>query len=473
VLFNSLAFAAFLAVVLPTYHALPRRAQNVFLLVASYVFYGFWDWRFLSLLWLSTAIDFWASRAIAATTDRRRRNFALGVSLATNLGILGFFKYFNFFVDTFLATLEALNVSMNTSLLQIVLPVGISFYTFQTLAYTIDTWRGRQTPTDDPIAFGLYVSFFPQLVAGPIERAKHLLPQLERDRVLTPHFLRTGVTLLLIGLFKKIGLADGVAPYVDEIFADPGAFSSSSIVSAGCLFSIQVYCDFSGYSDIARGTARLLGIDLMINFRQPFLAQNVADLWRRWHISLSSWFADYFYIPLGGSQRGEVRNAFNLLAMFGVSGLWHGAGWNFVLWGLINGVALLVYRYWSRLPRNQGVVVELFSSRWFAGNALSMAVFSLSLVVFRGDGLAGVWTICMALMRNPWWVGIEHTYVAALVVYTVPMIALDLWQWRTGEEEPMLRSARLTQGVLLGSAMIWVLVMGGVDLDVPFIYFQF
>ncbi|MCB9677330.1 MAG: MBOAT family protein [Alphaproteobacteria bacterium] len=472
-LFNSLTFAAFLAVVLPVYHALPRRGQNVFLVGASYLFYGWWDWRFLSLLWVSTAVDYWAANRIAATSDPKKRNFALGVSLVTNLGILGFFKYFNFFVDTANASLEALGVPFNTSLLYIVLPVGISFYTFQTLAYTIDTWRGRQTPTADPVAFALYVAYFPQLVAGPIERAKHLLPQLEQDRVLTPQFLRTGITLILIGLFKKVGLADGVAPFVDEVFGEIGAFSSSSVLCATLLFCIQIYGDFSGYSDIARGTSRLLGIDLMVNFRQPYLAQNIAELWRRWHISLSTWFADYVYIPLGGSKRGPVRNAFNLVGMFALSGLWHGAAWNFVLWATLNGVCLLLFRYWSELPRNEGVEVAPFSLRWFAGNFATLTVFVLTALMFRSDGLAGVWTGYMALLLNPWWLGIEHVYVYATLAYGIPMVALDLWQYRSGEEEPMLASGRVFQGVLLGCAMIWVLVMGGVDLDVPFIYFQF
>ncbi len=509
-LFNSLAFVAFLAVVLPAYHALPRRAQNVLLVGASYLFYGWWDWRFLSLLWISTIVDYWASRAIHAARVGDRNGardvdqvaegegvgaagglpdadgrgghpsdkpvaarVALGVSLATNLGILGFFKYFNFFVDSFTVLVESAGVPIETGLLHIVLPVGISFYTFQTMAYTIDTYRGILKPTRDPVAFALYVSFFPQLVAGPIERAKNLLPQLERDRVLTPTFVRTGVTLIVIGLFKKVGLADGVAPFVDEIFADPGAFSSTSNLLGALLFTIQIYGDFSGYSDIARGTARLLGIDLMVNFRQPYLAQNIAALWRRWHISLSTWFADYVYLPLGGSRRGPVRNAFNLVGMFALSGLWHGAAWNFVLWATINGVCLLVFRYWSRLPMNQGVTVKDFSLRWFAGNFATMTVFVLTAMMFRSNGLAGVWTAYSAVLLGPWFSGPEPVYFAATLAYGIPMVALDLWQQRTRSEEPMLALSRPLQGVVLGVTCVWILVMGGVDLDVPFIYFQF
>lgn len=472
-LFNSLAFALFLAVVLPTYHALPKRAQNGFLVGVSYLFYGWWDWRFLGLLWVSTLVDFWASRRIHRSDDPGQRRIALGISLGVNLGILGFFKYFNFFVDSFAATLDALNIPVGTGLLHIVLPVGISFYTFQTMAYTIDTFRRRQTPTDDLVAFMLYVAYFPQLVAGPIERAKHLLPQLEGERVLTPKFLRTGVTLILIGLFKKVGLADGVAPFVDEIFADTGAFSGASVLLGAMLFSIQIYGDFSGYSDIARGTSRLLGIDLMVNFRQPYLAQNIAELWRRWHISLSTWFADYVYIPLGGSKRGPVRNAFNLVGMFALSGLWHGAAWNYVLWATINGICLLVFRYWSRASFNRGVEVQPFSLRWFAGNFVTVSIFVLTALMFRSSGLAGVWTSYAALLLNPWWIGIEHNYLLATLTYGTAMFALDLWQYRSGEEEPMLQIPRLAQGVLLGVGMLWVLIMGGVDLDVPFIYFQF
>ncbi|MEZ4316382.1 MAG: MBOAT family protein [Myxococcota bacterium] len=471
--FNSLAFGVFLVVVLPCVHLLPKRAQNGFLVAASYLFYGWWDWRFCGLLLLSTVVDYLAARRIRDGAGPAARKLALAASVVVNLGVLGFFKYFGFFTESATLALEALGLEVHPYTLGIVLPVGISFYTFQTLAYTIDVYRGRIRATDDFVAFMLYVSFFPQLVAGPIERAGRLLPQLEGDRELTPHFLRTGVALIAIGFFKKVGIADGVAPLVDEVYGDAGSFSAVTVFTGVLLFALQLYGDFSGYSDIARGSARLLGVDLMRNFEQPFLSGSWSEFWRRWHVSLSTWFMDYVYIPLGGSKGGELRTSFNLFVVFAVSGLWHGAGWTWVTWGALCGVLLVANRAWDRLPFNRGVTVPRDSVRGIAGAIATTLTFALTLVVFRSTSLAHAWTVFAAMLLSPWFVGFEDVFLTGLVVYGVPVLVLDLWQRISGEEEPMLELAAPLQGLLFGGMLVWILVAGGVDNDVPFVYFQF
>jgi len=326
--FNSFQFFVFLPVVLGTYWLLRRRHhQNLLLLVASYVFYGWWDYRFLSLLAISTVADFAIAQAMNRTESDRIRRRWLFASLGVNLGILGFFKYFNFFVDSAVSVLNSLGLSAHAPTLSIVLPVGISFYSFQTLSYAFDVYRRRLPAERNIITFGLYVAFFPQLVAGPIERAQRLLPQFQAERHRpSPMEVWSGSWLILIGLFKKIVLADGLAMVVQDRFTDPTGHGALSLLLGVYAFSIQIYGDFSGYSSIARGTSRLFGIELMRNFEQPYLSTNITQFWRTWHISLSTWLMDYLYIPLGGSQRGRRRTYINLMLTMLLGGLWHGAG---------------------------------------------------------------------------------------------------------------------------------------------------
>ena len=340
-LFNSLDFAVFLAIFLGIYWSLPHRAQNAFLLVGSYFFYGYVHPWFLILLFASTVGDY--SFALGMRRFERHKRLLLACSLCANLGLLSFFKYFGFFVDNVLFLAQHLHVTLQRPTLNIVLPVGISFYTFQSLSYTIDVYRGRLEPRRNFLDFAAFLALFPQLVAGPIERATHVLPQVERERHFDPEQARLGLLLMLWGLFKKIVIADNVALITNKVFAlsAPGFV----LVWVGTLaFCVQIYADFSAYSDIARGTARLLGFELMKNFDHPYLSETPAEFWRRWHISLSTWFRDYVYIPLGGNRGSKSRVYLNLFLTFLLSGFWHGASWNFVMWGAYHGLLLVLFR---------------------------------------------------------------------------------------------------------------------------------
>jgi len=342
-LFNSIEFLIFLPTTFILYWLLKDKIkwQNLFILLVSYIFYGWWDVRFLSLIALSSAVDYTIGIQLNQAEKPIKRKLLLGVSLAFNLGLLGFFKYYNFFLDSFVDAFAALDIHLNTSSLNIILPVGISFYTFQTLSYTIDIYRKKMQPTTDPIAFFAYVSFFPQLVAGPIERASNLLPQFFSKRTISPALISDGLRQILWGMFKKIVIADNCAVIVDAVFSDYGAHNSTTLIVAAILFAFQIYGDFSGYSDIAIGTAKLFGFRLMTNFSVPYFSRDIAEFWRRWHISLSSWFRDYLYIPLGGSRGGLSMQLRNVFAIFIISGFWHGANWTFIVWGALNALLFL------------------------------------------------------------------------------------------------------------------------------------
>ena len=347
-LFNSFEFAAFLTIVLIGYSLLRTRAQNIWLLCASYTFYGFWDWRFLTLIAFSTTVDYLIARRIDRTDTDSLRKRLLYLSLLSNLGLLCFFKYFNFFVDSFVVLGAQLGLNLDTPALRLLPPVGISFYTFQSMAYSVDVYRRELKSERNFITFALFISYFPQLVAGPIERANRLLPQFREQRQVTLEGVRSGLVLILIGLFKKVVIADNAGVVVNRIFADIQSSSSATLVAGGILFSLQIYCDFSGYSNMARGMSRLLGIRLVENFKTPYLAANISEFWRRWHISLSQWLRDYLYIPIGGSRHGELRTHRNLIFTMLLGGLWHGAAWTFVVWGLLNGLYLIVHRWWQK-----------------------------------------------------------------------------------------------------------------------------
>ena len=343
-LFNSIDFALFLPIVFLLYWGLAknrRSLQNSIILISSYVFYGWWDWRFLSLILFSTIVDYLVALAIKKQTQKRSKKILLLVSIFTNIGLLGFFKYYNFFIDNFIKAFTLLGKDLEVVPLSIILPVGISFYTFQTLSYTIDVYRGKLEPTTSFVQFATFVCFFPQLVAGPIERAKHLLPQFERVRKLDKEQAVLGINQILWGLFKKVVIADNCAQYVNDIFSYHETYTSGTLMLGAIYFAFQIYCDFSGYSDIAIGTARLFGVDLMANFKYPYFSRDVAEFWRRWHISLSTWFRDYVYIPLGGNEGGFLRKTRNVMVVFIVSGFWHGANWTFIAWGGLNGLLFL------------------------------------------------------------------------------------------------------------------------------------
>lgn len=340
-LFNSIDFAFFLPIVFFLYWFVfnkDLKIQNLFIVISSFVFYAWWDWRFLLLMIGSASVDFFVGNKLRDTNDKSKRKMLLILSLCINLGILGFFKYFNFFADNFVAAFSFFGFKFDHFSLRIILPVGISFYTFQALSYTIDVYRRRLIPTSSIVDFFAFISFFPQLVAGPIERATNLLPQFYKTRSFEYHKAVDGLRQILWGLFKKIVIADSAAEFVNQIFANYGSYSGSTLAVAAIMFAFQIYCDFSGYSDIAIGTARLFGFDLMRNFAFPYFSRDIAEFWRRWHISLSTWFRDYLYIPLGGSKVSRAMKLRNTFIIFIVSGFWHGANWTFIVWGALNAL---------------------------------------------------------------------------------------------------------------------------------------
>jgi len=341
-LFNSFEFIIFLPTVFFLYWFVFNksiRLQNLLILISSYVFYGWWDWRFLSLIFLSTIIDYFVGLKIYHTQKIDNKKYYLLISILVNLGLLGFFKYFNFFIDSWVHLLNSIGYTHgNTWTLNIILPVGISFYTFQTMSYTLDIFKGKLKPTTDFISFASFVSFFPQLVAGPIERASNLIPQILSRRYFIYDNAVIGLRLILWGLFKKIVIADNIGEYADAIFNNYNLYEGSTLLLGLLFFTFQIYCDFSGYSDIAIGTSKLFGINLKKNFDFPYFSRNIGEFWKRWHISLSSWFRDYIYIPLGGSRGPKRKSIRNIFIIFLVSGLWHGANITFVIWGFAHSI---------------------------------------------------------------------------------------------------------------------------------------
>lgn len=467
--FTSVEFAIFLPVVLALYWLVPKRWQNPLLLVASYVFYGAWDARFLSLLLISTVVDFFVGRRLAGTTNQGRRRQLIGLSLATNLGILGFFKYFDFFSQSFAGLLHTFGMQASPFLLNIVLPVGISFYTFQTLAYSIDVYRGVQEPEQHFITFALYVSFFPQLVAGPIERAKRLLPQLREPRTRIQYAqVRSGVFLILLGLFKKIAIADMLASIVERSFAQASTAGWVSLLVGVYAFALQIYGDFSGYTDIARGVARLLGVELMINFSQPYLSRNITNFWRTWHISLSSWLRDYLYIPLGGNRRGVRRTYINLMLTMLLGGLWHGAAWTFVVWGGLHGLYLAAHRRWrSRMPRAADAPI-----RWRDVPAVfvTFQLVCLSWIFFRADSFAQAFDYLKGIVTlRAGSLDISDLGQVAIGLFAV--VAIDVLQRNSGSHEVFQSWPALARGVAYATLAIPVFIFAGAPQ--PFIYFQF
>ena len=478
--FTAGAFWLFLPVVLLLFHGPFRhrlQGQNFLLLTASYLFYGWWDWRFLSLIILSTATDFWVAQQLEKKRlDARTRRFFLSVSLAVNLGLLATFKYAGFFIDSWIDAWASLGVGMSRPSLNIVLPVGISFYTFQTLSYTLDVYRGQLRASRDWVEFGAYVAFFPQLVAGPIERAQRLLPQLQRLRPVTETGVKIGLRLMAYGLFKKVVIADSAAGYANAAFESPELFTGPVLVIGVVAFALQIYGDFSGYSDIAIGLGRLFGIRLRSNFRFPYFSRNVAEFWRRWHVSLNTWFRDYLYIPLGGSRGSRWTSLRNITIVFLVSGLWHGASWNFVIWGGIHA-ALFVPVFW--VGRNKSfqndwrwqdawrAVITFFwvCLAWvfFRAETLVAARTYLSNVVTRWDRGLGNWESYRAF----WGAADERMFAFLLIVFLVLEWLLFRhgvrWPWRHGFQRVWPEAF----------FVFWVLTFSQRNEATEFIYFAF
>jgi alginate O-acetyltransferase complex protein AlgI len=560
-LFNSPEFIIFFLLVYCCYLAIPFRFQNYMLLLASYVFYGWWDTRFLFLVAISTTIDFWVGlmlqngrlnrmqqlmpglyllvsgivflgvnlnvlwgRGFAnyASADllrkpmvwwasvgtlaflafmfvlyhfvlklkgHRQRQVCLSVSLVTQLGLLGFFKYFNFFADGLAAALNDIGIQSSALHLNIILPVGVSFYTFQSLSYTIDIYRGQFKPTDKFLDFALFVAYFPQLQAGPIERARHLLPQLANPRQVTLDRISSGLYLIVLGFFKKVAIADGVAPVVDQIFGTSGRVTWIDVVTGAVLFAVQIYCDFSGYTDIARGTSKLLGIDLIINFNQPYFASNAQDFWRRWHISLSSWLRDYLYIPLGGNHGNLAFVCRNLMITMLLGGLWHGASWNFVLWGFYQGSLLCIYRVWrehqvqGQSDRNPKKLIAL--EKWWlptrvghsgihlAATAIFFAFVCYGWLLFRSHSLKQIGEFTSLLVTDfgnlDYGAGMPRlSSLAGLPL----LFMIEISQFWTDDHQALRRFPVPLQSLVL-SIMLAIIMIGMSNEPAQFIYFQF
>jgi alginate O-acetyltransferase complex protein AlgI len=461
-LFNSGVFLKFFAGFLLLYWLVRSnlRARNILIVLASYLFYGWWDYRFLGLILFSSVLDYVVGLGIARQTNARRRKLWLTLSIVANLGILGFFKYFDFFVTSMEVLLQRLEIPFHTTTLRIVLPVGISFYTFQAMSYTIDVYRGAIPACRNLVNFLAFVSFFPQLVAGPIERAGHLLPQFERTLAINRAMLEEGVWLIVWGMFKKVVIADNLDPLVNMVY-DNGTYAGPAVALATIAFGFQIYCDFSGYSDIARGLARVLGFDIMVNFNLPYFASNIREFWQRWHISLSTWLRDYLYISLGGNRRGEMRTYANLLITMLLGGLWHGAAWHFVLWGAWHGIGLIVHRVAAgrlQIPRIIG---------WFA----TMLFVFYGWMLFRAQSFDQVvnMTRALSMWSSPIWIG---SYVTNLAVLIVPLLAIEAWQFRSRNLLVPLTLSRWALALLQGLLLL-AIVLYWERTDVPFIYFQF
>ena len=474
-LFNSIEFLLFLPTVFFLYWFVFKnqlRAQNVLLLVASYIFYGWWDWRFLSLIIASTFLDYFIAIQLGKTDIPKKRKLLLAISLVGNLGMLGFFKYYNFFVSSWIEAWSSVGISMEASTLNIILPVGISFYTFQTLSYTIDVYRKEMEPTKNFIDFAAFVTFFPQLVAGPIERASHLLPQFYKNRTFDYQNAVDGVKLIIWGMFKKVVVADNCAFFVNKIFENPEAYSSGELFVGMVFFAFQIYGDFSGYSDIAIGLSKLFGFDLMVNFKFPYFSRDIAEFWRRWHISLSTWFRDYIYIPLGGSKGTQGLQIRNVMIIFLVSGFWHGANWTYVVWGLFHALLFLPLLLFN--VNRSHLITKSYGWLDFAKIGVTFLVVCIGWVFFRADSISDAFQYLAHLfeLKN---LGLSLFYktnanlmIFALSVLAVGILSMQELLWVTKKRELPKISAF---GALL--LVLLIFFMGSFKNQMDFIYFQF
>lgn len=474
-LFNSLDFALFLPIVFLLYWFVTNKSlslQNLLIVVASYVFYAWWDWRFLGLIALSTLIDFLVANRLQKTDNASSRKGMLMVSLFFNLGLLAFFKYFNFFIDSWVDAWAGLGVAMQTSTLNIILPVGISFYTFQTLSYTIDVYRRKVEATNNLVQFTAYVAFFPQLVAGPIERASHLLPQFSSKRIFDPQVASSGFYLIIWGLFKKVVIADNCAFFVNQIFDDPGGYSSMELFFGAVLFAFQIYGDFSGYSDIAIGVARLFGFSLMTNFAFPYFSRDIAEFWRRWHISLSTWFRDYVYIPLGGSRGTSWQGLRNVMIVFLVSGFWHGANWTFIIWGAIHGLLFLPLLLTN--TNRTHVLSTSINMHHLPKILLTFVIVTFAWVFFRADTVSVAYHYLLELFQFKDF-SISFFYKTSkmmwfsliIIVSVLIMLLFEFWAVQRNKREVILSR---TSAVFIALLIVF---MGVFKNPSDFIYFQF
>lgn len=477
-LFNSLEFTIFLPIVFLLYWFVGGRnvkIQNISLLVASYVFYGWWDWRFLTLIFLSSIIDYSVANFIKKTSDDTKRKRGLYVSLISNLGLLAFFKYFNFFIDSFNDAFTFFGSPITLTGIEIILPVGISFYTFQTLSYTIDVYRKRLDATNDIISFLAFVSFFPQLVAGPIERAKNLLPQFYKKRSFSYVNSVDGLKQVVWGAFKKLVIADNCALLVNQVFDNSGDYNGSTLLVACVLFAFQIYGDFSGYSDMAIGIAKLFGINLMKNFSYPYFSRNIAEFWRRWHISLSTWFRDYLYIPLGGSRGSLVQQVRNVFLVFLISGLWHGANWTFVVWGVFHASMFLPLLLINQNRKYLNDVAEgqfLPSFKELIQILTTFILVSLAWVFFRSATISQSVEILNSIFSSSLFTKPE----ISLRYITVGLLIFLFFEWLGRRDNYAIERLMSNKSNIIKWGFYYLLVMSIIIFRgevLEFIYFQF
>ena len=463
--FDSYIYAVFLPLLFTGYWLLRNKLllQNMFLLAASYIFYGWWDRRFLGLIIITSTSTFLSGLMIKNDHSRRSKMW-LSLNIILNLGILAAFKYFNFFKDSFADILRLFGANSDFPTINIMLPVGISFYTLQAISYSFDVYNGKAKPTRNVIAFFVYIAFFPQLVAGPIERARNLLPQFLKRKSFDYYNAVIGMRQILWGLVKKLVIADNLAGYVDNLLYHPSVMSASSIIMASILFAFQIYADFSGYSDIAIGSARLFNIKLLPNFNYPFFSRNMKELWQRWHISLMTWLKEYLYFPLGGSRRGKWRTCLNIMIVFAISGLWHGADWTFIIWGAVNGLMLLPFVFFQKKSSSNHT-----RFRDIPKCILTFLIFALIFLSFRSPNIAHLQECINTLVHGSYLnlpMGITAFY------YIIPFVIIE-WLGRRQEFPIMtLNMPTILRWVIYWS-LLFIIAFYGAKADIQYIYFQF
>lgn len=481
-LFNSLSYAIFLPVIFIVYWFVAGRnfrLQNALLVLASYYFYCCWDWRFGFLLAFSTVLDYYSGILIANSTTQIHKKTWLFISVGINLGFLCFFKYYNFFIESFAQMIEGAGFRANYSTLNIIMPVGISFYTFHGLSYVFDIYKERIKPTTNIINYTLFVSFFPLLVAGPIERATHLLPQIEKPRDFNYAQAVNGIKQMIWGFFKKLVIADNCAEFADMIFNNSSSQPGSALALGAILFAFQIYGDFSGYTDIAIGTARLLGFELIKNFNYPYFSRDIAEFWRRWHISLSTWFKDYLYIPLGGSRGSTLKTVRNTFIIFIVSGFWHGANWTFIIWGFLHAVCFLPILLAKKNRHNMDIVAhgKIFPTlKEFSGMLLTFAIVTLCWIFFRADNVAQAVSIIGEIVSPSLF--LVPAVLSSKVILTLALIGIFLIvEWMGREHDYAIEHLGITWGKPLRYAAFYIIIFSimyfGNFNENQFIYFQF
>ena len=475
-LFNSIEFLLFLPTIFILYWFVFNKNlkyQNTLILVSSYVFYGWWDYRFLSLIFLSTVVDYVIGLSISDQSSKKKQKLLLWGSVLFNLSVLGFFKYYNFFVDSWVELFSSLGYEIKSIwTLNIILPVGISFYTFQTMSYTIDVYRKKLEPTKDFISFASFVSFFPQLVAGPIERASNLLPQILKKREFQYDQVIQGLKLILWGMFKKVVIADSLAPIVDDIYSNYQDFGGGTLWLGAIFFSFQIYCDFSGYSDIAIGTSKLLGFELMSNFKFPYFSRNIGEFWRRWHISLSTWFRDYLYIPLGGSKEGKWKSIRNIFLIFLVSGFWHGANWNFIFWGLFHSILFLPTFIFNKNRKYTSSIIApatlLPSPKEFINVVTTFLLVTIGWVFFRSETIGDSFSYLTSMISN---INIVTHLSPKIGVYILFLVLVD-WTQRFNERNLFFNFPKFFFKIFVIICVLLILISFKNESQ-QFIYFDF